>query len=227
MKPGTLAAVAPRNASPPPCAGPIPCGEVVTQRGRDAGGGCQTPPEARSWRFYAFSEPRGSVASWLRPSAFPTHRVCFTPETLLGFRLQGFAPPGDPGSSPSPLLPCGWTTSEDAVVGFGGFLPPDRRRTRSRSPPRAECPPGVLPSEVFPPAAVGPASRPLLSRASPIAGRRTVSDAAPSAWLRLRVLPCGERGLRFGQRKRRPPHHRPLWGSSPRRFHLHPSETTP
>lgn len=39
-------------------------------------------------------------------ASFPTDRVCFTPATLLSFRLQGLAPGGDRSLSPGSLLPC-------------------------------------------------------------------------------------------------------------------------
>lgn len=41
-------------------------------------------------------------------SAHEANRVCFTPATLLSFRLQGFAPSRDPDPSPGLILPCRW-----------------------------------------------------------------------------------------------------------------------
>lgn len=97
------------------------------------------PPRARSWRFYAFSEPPlcGSERSLdTRPRAHPspallrTVRVCFAPATLLSFRLQGLDPPGDVDASPRPVLPCRWPAHSDADLGFEGFTPPDSRPSR-------------------------------------------------------------------------------------------------
>jgi hypothetical protein len=52
--------------------------------------------------------PTGVVAFGTRQSAHEADRVCLTPATLLSFRLQGFAPPGDPDPSPGLILPCRW-----------------------------------------------------------------------------------------------------------------------
>jgi hypothetical protein len=97
-----------------------------------------------------------------------TCRVCFAPVTLLSFRLQGFWPPGDRSPSPDPFLPCRFTPNSAGAYDFEGLLPP-----RSRCEPEGAhpCPLGVLPSEALPFAVVEPASRLLLSRASPCPGR--------------------------------------------------------
>jgi hypothetical protein len=42
---------------------------AVTLRRHCAGGGCQAPPEARSWRFYAFSEPHWFDRTLVRAGA--------------------------------------------------------------------------------------------------------------------------------------------------------------
>ena len=104
------------------------------------------------------------------PALPRTVRVCFTPATLLSFRLQGLDPPGDADASPRPVLPCRWPAHSDADLGFEGFTPPDSRPAR-RYATHAPCPPGVHPFEAFTPAAVEPASRILLSRASPCPGQ--------------------------------------------------------
>lgn len=154
---------------------------------------------------------------------FQPRRFCFTPTTLLSFSPSGpFAVRrSSPVSETVPPVPSNATLWRR--VRLRRVNPSAKRPQLSRNSTEP-CPPGVLPSEALSLTAVGPASRPLLSRALPVAGLRTVSDAAPFARLRLRVLPCGEHGFRFGQRERRPPRHRPLWGSSPRRFYLHPWE---
>jgi hypothetical protein len=72
----------------------------------------------------------------LIPALLRTVRVCFTPATLLSFRLQGFDPPGDTDAFPRPVLPCRCPAHSDADLGFEGFTPPDSRLDRRKRRPR-------------------------------------------------------------------------------------------
>ena len=72
----------------------------------------------------------------LIPAPLRTVRVCFTPATLLSFRLQGLDPPGDADAFPRPVLPCRCPAHSDADLGFEGFTPPDSRLDRRKRRPR-------------------------------------------------------------------------------------------
>jgi len=95
-------------------------------------------------------------------------RACFIPVTLMGFRLQGFAPPGEPylfrgqllscrsNHNPKPLSKGRWpATSESCSL---------RRvlTAAGRNPGDGRCPPGVRHSKALSNSAVGSASRSLL-----------------------------------------------------------------
>ena len=144
-------------------------------------------------------------------ATLPTFRVCFTPVTLLSFRLQGFRPPGDQSPSPDPFLPCRFTPNSAGAYDFEGLLPP-----RSRCEPESAhpCPPGVLPSEALPFAVVEPASRLLLSRAwraprpKPMTATCTTESRQAANPVVCSALP------------KEPNPYRPLWGSSPLRSRL-------
>jgi hypothetical protein len=96
-----------------------------------------------------------------------------------------------PVSRPDPPLPLGAaetapSASEVCSLRRGG--------TNRPRPDRTVCPPGVLPSEALPLAAVAPASRPLLSRAYPAAPCAPANRCPEDDEAHLRVSPCGERG---------------------------------
>jgi hypothetical protein len=138
-------------------------------------------PEAdRRARLHEAAKPDGPASAHPRNTRF-----CFIPGTPLSFHLQGLDPPGDRRTSPPLILPCRWATRSDATVGFEGFVPPDSRSQHRRSD-AAPCPPGVLPSEALPSAAVAPASRLLLSRAS-LATGEPARQAAPQSLDRQRI----------------------------------------
>lgn len=84
------------SVSTPSASRLVPGPRVPSARGR---------PHTRAFR--GSSRFRGT-RPFLRPSPalLRTVRVCFTPATLLSFRLQGFDPPGDADASPRPVLPC-------------------------------------------------------------------------------------------------------------------------
>lgn len=70
--------------------------------------GLPSPAEARSWRFYAFSEP---LASQQTASTLSADRACFVPATLLSFCLQGLAPLEDRDSVSEALPPVPFSTT--------------------------------------------------------------------------------------------------------------------
>jgi hypothetical protein len=69
------------------------CREIPQQRGY------QVPPEPA----HGVSTPAANRAA---KATLSTCQVCFTPATLLSFRLQGFEPPEKEVTSPRPFLPC-------------------------------------------------------------------------------------------------------------------------
>lgn len=52
------------------------------------------------------------------------HQVYFTLAALMGFRLQGFLPPGDRVVFPRLILPCRCRIVSDGPLDFEGLLPP-------------------------------------------------------------------------------------------------------
>lgn len=111
-------------------------------------------------------------------------RVCFTPETLLSFHLQGLDPPGDPGPSPDPILPCRWAANSATAVGSEGLIPPSSR-TRCSEEPRARALLALSPLRL---SHSPPWSRPLGSSSHVLHARA----AKPQRTLHLRVSPDGE-----------------------------------
>lgn len=69
--------------------------------------GCQVPPEpAQTFLRPRRAVPRKPPKKRPQASLAPT-RACFIPETLMGFHLQGFDPPGDRGPRyRGRFLPC-------------------------------------------------------------------------------------------------------------------------
>jgi len=139
-----------------------------------------------------------------------TRRVCFTPTTLLSFDLQGFEPPGEEDASPRPVLPCCLALHSDRAYSFEGLNPPGSRSTRTQAPKHLRALLAFIPSEALPLAAVAPASRHLLSRASPEpphqpAATEATAERPDEPDRHLRVSPNGERGLATKAKRPKPP----------------------
>jgi len=127
------------------------------RQGGSTTAGLPSPAGARSWRFYAFSEP-------CRKGLHPTTTGLFHPANAHEL------PPSGPCSSrrsglvseASPPVPLSDALSRH--LGSEGLIPPGVGRAEPK--PDDPSPLDVLPSEALPPAAVASASRDLLSRAS-------------------------------------------------------------
>jgi hypothetical protein len=109
--------------------------------------GYQVPPEPA----LGVSTPTANRAA---RAILSTRRVCFTPATLLSFRLQGLEPPEEEAASPRPFLPCRLAPHSGDVYDCEG-LNPSGSRTEAAETTAIPCPHGVIPSEAIPPAAVG------------------------------------------------------------------------
>lgn len=138
---------------------------------------CSTAPTARWLHNGGVAKShRNPLAAFLRPQrvvpqghSTSHRRVCFTPTTLMSFRLQGFDPSGDQAGvsallPPVPFVPASGRGSELRRVDPSG--------SRSFAPKR--CAPS--PHDVFPlgfslSPRWGTASRPLLSRAFDLRAR--------------------------------------------------------
>lgn len=82
-------------------------------------------------------------------------RACFIPVTLLGFRLQGFGPPGEPYPSRGRMLSCRSDLppkprSEGRRTRLQSFFPPGEFAPRRAETRHGRCPPGVVPSKALP-----------------------------------------------------------------------------
>jgi len=149
---------------------------------RQRSGGCHPPPGARSWRFYAFSEPleqpvRSSrntlrrTRTNLRLLAPPLSRPgLFHPGNAPELSPSGLCSPRRSGPVSEPDPPVLLRRHRGAARQLRRFTPSEEA-ARAGKPTHTECPHGVVPSEALPPAALEPASRLFLSRACPAAPR--------------------------------------------------------
>jgi len=87
------------------------CREIPQRRGY------QVPPESA----HGVSTPAANRAV---KATLSTCRVCFTPATLLSFRLQGFEPPEEEVTSPRPFLPCRLAPRSGGAYDCEGLDPP-------------------------------------------------------------------------------------------------------
>jgi hypothetical protein len=177
----------PRDGHHPPDFRPL-------QRMRDRRFGHRGPATPATFRPQRFSRSR-------RLAPRDPARVCLTPVTLLGFRLQG-------------LDPLRWVAPLSRPVPAGESVP------RATEIGRGRCPPGVRPSKALPASAADP-DRPTTTRPRG-RGDETVGESSSRALppaaagcpdetgRRFGVLPGGGLGVSSSRRRR------PFWGSSPR-----------
>jgi hypothetical protein len=129
------------------------------QRLRSRGFGSRTPCGARARPCdldagVPHLPPSGLSVSHALAGFHPAtpFRACFIPVTLLGFRLQGLVPPGEPHPFRGRLLSCRWThargrSATRTDLGSRALIPPESPFCEGPKSDRSRCPPGVVPSK--------------------------------------------------------------------------------